>query len=134
MITEFEDLGLLEKDTPEDIDKKIQEKLGLSFNMMYEKLSNYINHHIDDVMVGMINIAPYEDYEELIEDHYGMVNFLKTEVVKGENWKLDMVDSRNGSLHFRFLSTAVDDGTTFKGVVVVSFSGKILHTFCFGDA
>jgi len=134
MIESFKDLDLTKEDEAEDIEKKVKEKLGLSFRVMCERLSDYINDNVDLIMEDMINIAPYEDYDLLIEDADGMVEFLKTEVVKEENWKLEGVKSMNEqALQFQFASTAVDDGETFKGFVVVSFAGKIQHAFCQGE-
>jgi len=134
MIDKYEDLNILDDEEPEDVDKKIQDKLGISLQKMREALSDYINDNVDLIIEDMINIAPYEDYEKLIEDQAGMVSFLKEEVVKEENWRLEMIRCTNQqAIHFRFLSAAVDDGTTFKGVVIVNFSGKILHAFCQGE-
>ena len=134
MIEKFDDIGLEKDDLQEVIEKKVQEKLGLNFNDMYISLANYINDNVNDIVKDMINVAPHGDYEKLIEDTDGMVEFLKAEVVKGENWRLDMVKTiQDQVLQFRFLSTAVDDGETFMGFVVVSFAGKIKHAFCKGE-
>jgi len=134
MIESFKDLDLTKEDEAEDIERKVKEKLGLSFNQMHESLANYINDNVDIVVADMINVAPYGDYGELIEDIGGMVDFLKLEVIKPENWKLEGIKSMNEqALQFRFSSDAVDDGDTFKGFVVVSFTGKIQHAFCHGE-
>jgi len=134
MIESFKDLEITKEDEAEDIEKKVQEKLGLSFSQMHERLANYINDNVDIVVADMINIAPYGDYGELLEEVDEMVTFLKSDVVKTENWKLEGVKSMNEqALQFRFASTAVDDGDTFKGFVVVSFAGKIQHAFCHGE-
>ncbi len=134
MIESYNDLEITKEDEAEDIEKKVQEKLGLSFNQMYERLADYINDNVDIVIEDMINIAPYGDYGELLEEVGGMVDFLKLEVIKPENWRLEGVKSMNEqALQFRFASEAVDDGDTFKGFVVVSFAGKIQHAFCHGE-
>lgn len=134
MIESFTDLELTKEDGLEDIEKKVKEKLGLSFSEMYERLANYIDYNVDLVVANMINVAPYGDYSELLEEVGEMIDFLKLEVVKPENWKLKEVKSMNKqALQFIFASEAVDDGDTFKGFVVVSFSGKIQHAFCHGE-
>jgi cobalamin biosynthesis Co2+ chelatase CbiK len=135
MIEKFADLDFTPKDEAEQIEKKVQEKLGISLDQMRAALAQYLRDHSDEVVVDMMNIAPLGDYEKLIEETKEMAIFLREEVVKPEHWKLDCVKSLNEqALQFVFLSDAVDDGETFKGFVTVSFDGKIKHSFCIGEA
>lgn len=136
MIENFSDLGLLPTDEEEeDIDKKVQEKLGVSLLVMKENLAKYLSldDHVDEIVGNLINIAPYGDYSELMEDILPMSLFIKSDVAKVENWKLEGIHVIHQSLQFVFVSTAVDDGDSFKGFVLVSFSGKIQHAFCQGE-
>ena len=136
MIESFDDFGLLPDDKQEDIERKVQEKLGVSFQEMIAKLAEYIKSNVDDIVNNIINIAPHGNYELLIEDEdkEGMKKFLLSDVVKPEYWELERFKvSDSNDIKFIFSSNAVDDGETFKGFVLVSFAGKILHAFCQGE-
>jgi len=136
MIESFEDFELLPDDKQEDIERKVQEKLGVTFQQMYIQLAEYIKSNVDEIVSELVNIAPHGNYELLIEDEdkEGMKQFLLSDVVKPENWNLDRFKvSDSNDIKFIFSSKAVDDGDTFKGFVLVSFTGKIKHAFCHGE-
>lgn len=130
MIEKFEDFGFVTEDKQEQIDAKVQEKLGISLHNMCEALSASIQENADKISENIINMAPYGDYDKFTEDPIKMSDFLKIEAHKPENWKLNYIEMVDDSLiKFAFLCTAIDDGETFEGLVYVSKSGKIRHSF-----
>jgi hypothetical protein len=134
MIEKFEDLEIGEEDEEDAVAIKVKDKLGLSLEEMKNALKVFLLSNADRMAEDMMNIAPYGDYGELIEDKAPMSKFLQEDVSKIENWKLNYIKSgKDSNISFIFLSSAVDDGDVFRGFVVVSFSGKILHAFCQGD-
>lgn len=125
-------LGLTDEDTIETVAVKTQEKLGTSIGQMQEALSKAVLSRAEELTLDFPNIAPLGDYEKLIEDNDGMTEFLKTEGHKPEHWKLygiNVSDLNKNLLSFIFHNMVVDDGSTFKGFVFVSKSGKIKHAF-----
>jgi hypothetical protein len=132
MIEDIKDLELDIAEGTEDIDKRIQEKLGLSIQDLKEYLSKWVSDNSFEIASTLINIAPHGDYGELMEDEEKMAMFLKSEI-KTDSWELQCVSCVQSMLQFSFLSSAIDDGETFKGYVIVNFLGKIMHAFCQGD-
>lgn len=135
MIEKFEDLGLTSEDNEEEkIDKKIQEKLNISLSDMKIALSEAIKKTADDIVVDIINIIPFGDYEKILEDKKDMSKFLIDEASKPEYWKLDHIKwtLESGLLKFLFACDAVDDGDSFQGIVFVSKNGRIRHAFAQG--
>ena len=134
MIEEFKDLELEEKDKEEDIDRKVQEKLGISLAEIRKALSVSVQERAEEIVGGMINLAPHGDYDKLTEDKAEMAKFLRTEAHELEHWKLNYMDMKSdGLLHFAFLNSAIDEGDNFTGSVFVSKNGKIRHAFAYGD-
>jgi len=125
-------LGLVDDDTAETVGIKVQEKLGLTMETIKEALSKATIERAEEFTLEFPNIAPMGDYEKLIEDNDGMAEFLKNEAHKPEHWKLvglKISDVKKDLISFIFANMAVDDGTTFKGFVFVSTTGKIKHAF-----
>lgn len=124
--------GLVDEDTAETISVKVQEKLGISIETMKESLSKVTIDRAEEFTLEFPNIAPLGDYDKLIEDNDGMAEFLKNEAHKSEHWKLTglkISEVKGDLISFIFANMAVDDGTTFKGFVFVSTTGKIKHAF-----
>ncbi len=137
MIESLADLELKEDDKAEDVDKKIQEKLGLSLVEMQQILSQYVLEHAEELTHDFANIAPLGDYSKLLEDNDGMAEFLKTEAHKPEHWRLYSVrqnETNQTLISFDFLNDAVDEGRSFEGFVFVSKSGKVRHAFAQGES
>lgn len=136
MIENLADLELKEEDKAEDVDKKIQEKLGVSILEMQQKLSAYVVEHAEELTHEFVNIAPLGKYEDLLEDNDSMAEFLKTEAHKPEHWLIYSIrqnETNQTLLSFDFKNVAVDEGETMEGFVFVSKSGKIRHAFAQGE-
>lgn len=131
MINSFSDLELDDIDNISAVDIKIKEKLGLSFNDMCIKLEEVIKLKAEELAEDLPSIAPYKDYSKMIEDKNVIVEFIKNEVSKPENWEIKYImpsDVNSQLIEFVFNSKALDD-EDFKGFVFVSKSGKIRHAF-----
>jgi len=136
MIEKWEDLELETADTIEQVEEKVKEKLGLSFDELKAALSNYVVSHAEELTHEFVNIAPLGDYSKLLEDNDSMAVFLKTEAHKPEHWQIQGLspsDVKKDLLTFHFGNDSVDDGGVFEGFVYVSFQGKIRHAFAQGN-
>lgn len=136
MIEKFEDLGLEPHNLLEEVEPKIQEKLGLTIQEMKEAISASVIENADELATEFVNIAPLGDYSKLLEDNEEMAEFLKTEAHKAEHWHLSgirVLDEKKKILTFYFDNDSVDDGDLFKGFAYVSFEGKIKHAFAQGE-
>jgi hypothetical protein len=137
MIESIADLGLDEADKVEDIEKKLQEKLGITVKEMQEHLSSYVKEHAEELTHEFVNIAPMGKYDELLEDNDSMAEFLKTEAHKPEHWLLYSIrqnETNQTLISFDFKNAAVDEGESMEGFVFVSKSGKIRHAFAQGES
>jgi len=136
MVEKFADLGLDKADSIEEVEKKIQEMLGVSVLEMRQALSSYVLDKAEDLTHEFVNVAPMGDYGKLLEDNDSMADFFKTEAHKTEHWLLKEVapsDVNKELITFRFANDAVDDGDIFTGFVYVSMLGKIKHAFAQGE-
>lgn len=156
MIETFEDLGFHELGKEEDIegpvqpidpveeakqfvaqiDSILQEKLGVSIELLKKQLSDYTVAHAEELTHDFVSVAPYGDYSKLLEDNDSMAEFFKTEAHKIENWRLVGItpsDVKKDLITFNFSNKSVDDGDNFEGFVYVSFQGKIRHAFAQGS-
>lgn len=130
-IIDFFDLSK-DKYEEDQVGLKIQEKLGVSLMEMKEVLSKSVQDRAEEMTLELVNIAPFGDYEKMIEDNDGMAEFLKAEAHKVEHWKLEAIEVsplNKELLSFVFKNPSIDDGETFQGFVFVSKSGKIRHGF-----
>lgn len=137
MIESIADLELKDEDKAEDVDKKIQEKLGITVLEMQEKLSAYVKENAEELTHEFVNIAPLGKYDELLEDNDSMADFLKSEAHKPEHWLLYSIrqnESNQALISFDFKNAAVDEGQSMEGFVFVSKSGKIRHAFAQGES
>src|SRR5574338_1142003 len=154
MIESFDDLGLNDIEMFEDIegpvqprpyeevraeyhqkvDARIQEKLGVSFEQLKSHLSDYTIANAEEIAQEFPNMAPFGDYSKFIEDNDGMADFLKSDAHKPEHWQIERIKNSDHKampkmVVFVFGNDAVDDGSSFKGFIYVSFEGKIKHAF-----
>jgi hypothetical protein len=114
------------------LDAKLTEKLGISLTEIKQSISDSLLITADQQALDILNVAPYDDYGDFLEDAPSIAKFLKTDVTKLENWKFKSLseDPKDKShLKVKFYSKAVDDGKTFSGIVLISKSGKIKHAF-----
>ncbi len=132
MVESFKDLLPEEAKTPEEIDKVLQEKLGIGLSEMSKALSDSVLERAEEFAEELMNIAPYGDYSKLTEDPEVIIKFLKEEASKPENWKIQFIEAKKEKdqlIEFVFFNKAVDDGDILKGFVFVGLSGKIRHAF-----
>lgn len=142
MIDSIKDLGLDEvlkdfdkleaHEIEEKIDVVLQEKLGVGLVDLKNALNESIKTRAEELALDLPNVAPYNDYGNLLEDNDSMATFLRDESSKLENWLLDSIqeDNKNKNLiKFLFLNKAVDDGHVLEGIVFVNKSGVIRHAF-----
>ena len=134
---DFKELDFQIDNTEEQIEEKIQEKLGIGLNDLRSALSTYVVDKAEELTHQFTNIVPYGDYEKMLEDNDSMAAFLRDEASKSENWKLQWLEITKTEvpmLHFCFINTAVDEGEGFTGNVYVGLNGKIKHVFAQGDS
>jgi hypothetical protein len=142
MIDSIKDLGLDEAledyenlkdgELDERIDNILKEKLGLGLENLKTSLHESVKKRAEELALDLPNIAPYNDYGKMLEDNDSMATFLRDEAAKLENWLLFSIadDQKNQTLiKFLFLNKAVDDGRVLQGLVFVSKSGVIRHSF-----
>lgn len=133
MIETFKDLVGDDAKTPEDIDERLKEKLGIGLKEMAGALCDALKARAEDVAEDCYSIAPYGDYSKMIEEPEGVVKFLREEASKPEHWKLEFLEVKKKEdklIEFVFVNSSVDDGDILKGFVFVGFSGLIRHAFC----
>lgn len=131
MIKDFTDLELGEEDIEETISAKLKEKMGISLDDIKLQLSEAVKENANTIVEDMVNIVPNGDYGNILFEKNDMVNFLRAEAYKPENWLLTSIcpEDTKSLIDFVFYCKSVDDGDTFCGHVLVSKSGKIRHAF-----
>jgi hypothetical protein len=132
MIESFKDLTFEGCKTEEDADARLQEKLGLTLKECKEALSNSLLIRAEEVVPDLPSVAPYGDYDKLMEDPEAIQKFLEEEAFKEENWEIVFFYARKEQdklAEFVFYNKSVDDGDILKGFVYVGISGKIRHAF-----
>ena len=132
MIESFKDLNFDDTKEEADIDKILQEKLGISLAYMAEALQGALKKRAEEFVAEMVTVAPYGDYGKLMEEPEAILTFLRDEASKQENWKIYFIEvkkEKDQLIEFIFHNKAVDDGDFLKGFVFVGLSGKIRHVF-----
>jgi hypothetical protein len=129
MIEKFEDLNLEALDKEEQVDQKIKDKLGIDLLKIREALSECVKSRAEEMSLDILNIVPFGNYRDMIENNEEIAKFLKEEAHKAEHWKLHFIKLDNNLIKFYFMCMAIDEGETFEGSVFVSKSGKIRHAF-----
>ena len=137
MIESIADLGLDDLDLEaEDLEEKLNtillEKLGVGLVEIKSSLHESVKNRAEELALDLPNIAPYGDYGAMLEDNDSMATFLREEASKLESWLLYSLqqDHKNETLiKFTFYNKAVDDGKVLLGLVFVSKSGKLRHSF-----
>lgn len=133
----FEELDFSKLETIDQVEEFLKEKIGADFSAMRSILSASVQDKAEELTHEFTNIAPYADYEKILEDNDSMAEFLKAEAAKDENWSLSEMQivkhAGQQMLQCIFNNKAVDDGTSLEGYVFVSKSGKIRHAFTQGN-
>jgi hypothetical protein len=137
MIESIKDLDLDSLDLEaDDLDEKLnailQEKLGIGLVEIKNTLHDYLKNNAEQIALDLPNIVPYNDYGAMLEDNDSMAAFLRDESSKLENWLLYSIqeDNKNTTLlKFTFRNPSIDEGEALTGLVFVSKSGKIRHSF-----
>jgi len=125
-------LSSKEGDGMEAVDKLLQEHLHISLAECTQALSNSLAERAEELLPDLFNLAPYGDYEKFTEDEVIILQFLKEEAVKPENWELQFMEVKKKDdqlLEMIFFNKAVDDGDILKGFVFLGLSGVIRHAF-----
>ncbi len=115
------------------IDKILKEELNISLDDCSKALHDSLYERADELFEDIINLAPYGNYDKMMEDPEEISSFLKDEACDLENWKIDFIElekKEDKLLKLTFLNKAVDDGDILKGYVFIGLSGKIRHAFC----
>lgn len=114
-----------------------QDIFKISFDEMKQTLCSFVDNHAEELSRQFINIAPFGDYDLLMESNDEMTSFLRQEATKLENWHIMSLfpsDVNKGLMEFIFVSSVCgDDDEEFKGFVYVNDSGKIKHAFAQGE-
>jgi hypothetical protein len=129
MVEKLTDISFEGAKTPEEIEKVVQDNLGISFAECGQALSQSLLERAEELVGELLNVAPYGDYAKVTEDPEQILSFLQEEAVKPENWKISWIDIKGELMELMFDNQAVDDGDILKGFVFVGLSGKIRHAF-----
>jgi hypothetical protein len=136
MLEKMSDIPLKDAKTNEDIDNVLKEHLGIGLEECVKSLSESLQSRAEELVPDMINLSPYGDFSKMTEDPEVILNFLKEESVKIENWNLEYIDIKKGKgekdqlMELIFVNKSIDQGDLLKGFVFVGLSGKIRHSFC----
>lgn len=137
---DLKELDFSKLETIEQIEEYVKEKLGVDMLAVKGELSAWVQNKAEELTLDFTNIAPYAEYDKMLEDNDSMADFLKAEATKPENWLLRELQvvkhAGQNMLEFIFGNKAVDDGDSLEGYAFVSMTGKIRHTFaqCNGKA
>ncbi|HEY5267546.1 MAG TPA: hypothetical protein VII94_00200 [Candidatus Saccharimonadales bacterium] len=132
MIESFKEITAAEVKDTADLDRLLQEKVGVSFLDCAKALEASLQDRAAELAPDFPNIAPNGDYSVLIEDQEAITTFLRDVAAKAENWHWEMMEIKSEKdqlLEMVFFNTAVDDGDFLKGFVFLGLSGKIRHAF-----
>jgi hypothetical protein len=138
MIEKFEDLGLTDEHTTEQVGEILKEKLGVSFADMAAPLSQYLQDKAEELAKNYITVICYGDYLNVIEGEGVITKFFREEASKLENWVPDKIflskdPKQPEMIEVAFNNKAVDENDSMFGYVFVSFAGVIRHAFVHGD-
>ena len=130
MVDSFKDISFETAKTPEDLYAILTEKLGITMAQCQEALSKSLRERAGELVENIANVAPYNNYDKLLESPELIVAFLKDEATKPENWKIAYLDvEKDKLLKIVFENLAVDDGEILKGYTYINLNGKIQHAF-----
>ena len=131
----IQDIGITGKETPEEIEAQLEEKLGIKMDDLRQSLETATKAQAEELSKEFITLAPYGDYEKLLEDETLIAAFIREEASLSKNWKLsylEQADTRLVSellLEFAFDNIAMDPDEALRGLVYVGANGKVKHVF-----
>ena len=113
----------------------VQSHMGISIDTMKVSISEFIMKHAEELSMQFVNIAPFNDYDNILEDNDDIAAFLRKDGCKIEHWKFcafEPSDISKDLMKFSFACTATDENDEFVGFVFVNSLGKIKHSFAQG--
>ena len=120
----------------EQVEAVLKEYLNIGFTECAEILSKSLHERAEQMAPAIINIAPYNDYDKMLEKQEDILKFLIDESTKLENWKFQLLDFRKeknsqheGLFELLFFNKSVDGGDMLKGFVFIGTTGKVRHAF-----
>lgn len=122
-------------DTPEQVEAKIEETWEIKFADLRKSLETITIETADKLAEGMITMAPYQDYSQLLEDPGAITTFIANEGSLAKNWELAMLEETDTRLvaepllQLVFDNIAIDEPGTLKGFIYLSMGGKVKHAF-----
>lgn len=111
----------------------LQSKLDISLLVMKSSLERSLQDRVNLLIKDIRYIAPFNDYSALMDEEDKMINFLKSEAFKAENWRILTIDEdvKENLIKFTFSNKAVNEADILFGTVFVNKSGKIKHSFTY---
>lgn len=103
-------------------------------NDLIPRVTKYVENNAEKISLNFINIAPYNDYEKLTYDKAEIVDFLRKECSKPENWKVKQISPDSianiEAVKITFYCSALGENERdFEAFSFVSNSGSVKYTF-----
>lgn len=134
MIESFDDIKFDESiDSVEKLFASLKDQCNIDIEECKKALSASLKVRAEELLDDIINIAPYGNYERLLEKSEEILPFLQEDASAIENWKLEFiypVKDNNKLLELVFVNAALDDGDLLKGYAFVGITGAVRHSFC----
>lgn len=120
--------------------KRILQSLKRNLNVKVSELKKlfayYLAENAEEVASGIVTIAPFGEYADLLDEPHTIAKFLRTTASAPENWKLrdikPMSTEDRALIEFSFNSIAADDGDCLTGFIYVDANGEVMHSFVHG--
>lgn len=129
----FDDLNLSPEDTLDTALPKIVEMMGISVEEIKTSVLSSVSRKYEDIAKEFPNLAPYNNYKKLMTEKPEISEFIKTECIKPENWKLARIKltklGETDMMQFTFDCTAMDEENPLKGFVFVNKNSKVKYSF-----
>jgi Sec7-like guanine-nucleotide exchange factor len=134
LIKQIKEIDSKSPDFESLLNELFERELSKSLNDFKILLQDYCVLNADKLASNTPYIAPYNKYDKFISSYNAIVDFLKSEASKIENWKLttiSMVKDDCCLWKLKFKNFAVDsgddDGVVLAGIVFVNNQGAIKH-------
>jgi len=114
------------------MNKYVQKALNISIKDVRTMLQDFVSSNIEELCKDVVSIAPYDKYENLLDDVPSISKFMASEGNKSKNWKLrwvkSIVQDDTPLVMFSFDNLAADNGTIVKAYVFVDKDGEQLYS------